>query len=84
MIQELQESLSEATYDYNVAEGCLTLIEVKGGATVKEFDEFMKNHQQSKEEKMMRRKVRKMELTQKEFVECKLKSYCDSVKSHRS
>jgi hypothetical protein len=76
-IQDLRESLNQATYENIAAEDYLnTDAEIETDAAIEETDDIIGNHRQGKDEK-------EEGSSQEPTVECKLKSYRSAQKNIR-
>ena len=82
-IQELHESLNQETYENIMADDNCTIDNaVEAGAAVKELIE---NHQQNKEEEDDEKQKETEEGTSQKWVlDCKLKLYCDTLKTSKN
>jgi hypothetical protein len=80
-IQDLQESLNQATYENVTAEDYLNIdAEIETEAAIEETDDIIENHRQGKEEKDDEKDEGS---SQEPIVECKLKSHRSALKNIR-
>jgi hypothetical protein len=84
-IQDLQESLNQATYENVAAEDYLNIdAEIETEAAIEETDDIIENHRQGKEQKDDEKEEEEEEgSSQEPIVECKLKSYHSALKNIR-
>jgi hypothetical protein len=84
-IQDLQESLDQATYENVAAEDHLNIdAEIETEAAMEETNDIIENHREGEEEKDDEKEEEEEEgSSQEPIVECKLKSYRSALKNTR-
>jgi hypothetical protein len=84
IIQDLQESLNQATYENIAAEDYVNIdAEIETEAAIEETDDVIENHRRGMEEKDDEKEEEEEGSSQEPIVECKLKSYCSALKNIR-